>query len=149
MKKWFADPKVLFTLLAIASLLSIAGGVYLGCTLGLNADALLNSLCLAGMALWTLAWAAFLVMCLQLCKGTSAFTQATGTTLAVICGCMVLLAAVTATSAYLGSTREVGFLLIEMVLLPGFFLAVGVAALVLRSLLVRAMDLQREQEGVV
>ena len=149
MKKWFTNPQVLFTLLAVASLLSIAGGVYLGCTLGLSDDATLNALCLTGMVLWAAAWAAFLAMCLRLRTGTTAFTHATGTTLAVICGCMVLLAGVTAASAHLGSAREVGFLLIEMVLLPGFFLAVGVAALVLQRLLVRAMDLEHEQEGVV
>jgi len=149
MKKCFTNPQVLFTLLAAASLLSIAGGVYLGCTLGLSDDSTLNALCLTGMVLWAAAWAAFLAMCLRLRTGTTAFTHATGTTLAVICGCMVLLAGVTAASAHLGSAREVGFLLIEMVLLPGFFLAVYVVSKILRGLLQHAMALEAEQEGVV
>ena len=149
MKKFLTEPKWLFTLLIAAAILAIAAGVYLGLTLGMQGSAAMTLLCGLGLLLWTLAWGEFLAMCLMLRKGGTAFTPATGQTLTIIGWCMVGLAAVTALSAYLGGTRAAGFLLIEMVLLPGLFLAVGVAAKVLHSLLTHAMSLEKEQEGVV
>ena len=149
MKKLFTAPKHLFTLLVISSLLAIAAGVYLGMTLGMHVQDTVTILAAIGMLAWVWAWGEFLAMCLRLRRGESAFTQATGRTLRMIGWCMVTLAAVTVSSAYSAGTREAGFLLIEAVLLPGFFLAVAVAAKILRSLLEHAMELEERQEGVI
>lgn len=51
--------------------------------------------------------------------------------------------------ALIAPSRSAGFLLIEAVLLPGFFLAVGVVAKLLQGLLTHAMAIEEEQEGVV
>lgn len=149
MKKLFSDPKFLFTLLMIASVIAIAAGVYLGISLGSCMPGLTRALPAAGFVLWSVAWGEFLAMCLRLRRGQSAFTPSTGNTLRVIGWCMVGLAVVALVCALIAGSRTEGFPLIERVLLPGFFLAVAAAAKILRGLLVHAMAIEKEQEGVV
>lgn len=149
MKKLFSEPKHLFTLLMIASVIAIVAGVYLGIALGSCMSGLTRVLPAAGFVLWSVAWGEFLALCLRLRSGQSAFTRTTGSTLSVIGGCMVGLAAVSLISALLAGARAEGFLIIERILLPGFFLAVAAAAKILRGLLVHAMAIEKEQEGVV
>ncbi|MBQ7137807.1 MAG: DUF2975 domain-containing protein [Clostridia bacterium] len=153
MKKLFSDVKVIFTLLMLISILAIVAGVYLGVALGMQVQASVTVLSAAGILLWTEAWGTFLVLCLRLRKGESAFTPATGKSLTIIGWCMVGLAAVSFAAALingaLGKGRDPLLLLVETVLLPGFFLAVGVVAKVLQGLLAHAMSIEKEQEGVV
>ncbi len=149
MKKLFSDPKFLFTLLMIASVIAIAAGVYLGISLGSCMPGLTRALPAAGFVLWSVAWGEFLAMCLRLRGGQSAFTSSTGNTLRVIGWCMVGLAVVALVCALIAGSRTEGFPLIERVLLPGVFLAVAAAAKILRGLLVHAMAIEKEQEGVV
>ena len=149
MKKLFSDPNPLFTLLLIASVIAILAGVYLGIALGMQVQASVTVLSCVGLLLWTAAWGAFMALCLRLRKGQSAFTRATGNTLSVIGGCMVGLAAVSLVGALIAGSRADGFLVIERILLPGFFLAVAAAAKILRGLLIHAMAIEKEQEGVV
>lgn len=149
MKKLFSEPKHLFTLLMIASVIAIVAGVYLGIALGSCMSGLTRVLPAAGFMLWSVAWGEFLALCLRLRSGQSAFTRTTGSTLSVIGGCMVGLAAVSLISALIAGSRAEGFLIIERILLPGFFLAVAAAAKILRGLLVHAMAIEKEQEGVV
>lgn len=149
MKKLFSEPKHLFTLLMIASVIAIVAGVYLGIALGSCMSGLTRVLPAAGFVLWAVAWGEFLALCLRLRNGQSAFTRTTGGTLSVIGGCMVGLAAVSLVSALIAGSRAEGFLIIERILLPGFFLAVAAAAKILQGLLVHAMAIEKEQEGVV
>lgn len=153
MKKLLSDIKVIFTLLMIVSILAIVAGIYLGVALGMQMQASVTVLSAAGILLWAEAWGTFLVLCLRLRKGESAFTPATGKALTVIGWCMVGLAAVSFVAALingaLGRGRDPLLLLVETILLPGFFLAVGVAAKVLQGLLAHAMSIEKEQEGVV
>ena len=153
MKKLFSDVKVIFTLLMSISILAIVAGVYLGVALGLQVQASVTVLSAAGILLWAEAWGTFLVLCLRLRKGESAFTPATGKALTVIGWCMVGLAGVTfacaVITAALGRGRDPLLLVVEAVLLPGFFLAVAAAAKVLQGLLAHAMSIEKEQEGVV
>ena len=150
MKKWFAEPKNLFTLLVITSIIAIAAGIYLGVVLGLSMSTAVAALSATGILLWAWAWGEFLAMCLRLRKGETAFTAATGRTLRIIGWCMAGLAVVTVLSAVIGGTREsIGFWLIEMVILPGIFLGAAAVAKILRRLLEHAMALEKEQEGVV
>lgn len=148
MKTRSREQKILFTLLMIAAVAAILVGWFLGLSLSLQAQLSLL-LPVLGLLLWTAAWGAFLMLCLRLCKGESAFTAATGRTLQIISLCMVGLAATTFLTAFFGSTRTMGFLLIEAILLPGFFLAAAVAARILRGLLTHAIAIEKEQEGVV
>ena len=153
MNNWFSVPKNLFTLLVIASVVAIVVGTYLGVALGMQVQASVTVLSAAGMLLWAEAWSTFLVLCLRLRKGESAFTPATGKALTVIGWCMVGLAGVTfacaVITAALGRGRDPLLLVVEAVLLPGFFLAVAAAAKVLQGLLAHAMSIEKEQEGVV
>lgn len=153
MKKLFSDVKVIFTLLMSISILAIVAGVYLGVALGMQVQASVTVLSAAGILLWAEAWGTFLVLCLRLRKGESAFTPATGKALTVIGWCMVGLAGVTfacaVITAALGRGRDPLLLVVEAVLLPGFFLAVAAAAKVLQGLLAHAMSIEKEQEGVV
>ena len=152
MKKWLDEPKNLFTLLAGASVIAIAAGTYLGVALGMAVQASVTALSLAGILLWAWAWGEFLGMCLRLRKGESAFTPATGRTLRIIGWCMVGLAAISAACALIGgllSRLRTGYWVIEIILLPGTFLTVALIAHILRGLLVHAMALEEEQEGVV
>lgn len=149
MKKPFPSLKVLFTLLMIASVVAIAAGVYLGIVLGTPMEGKARLLPAAGFVLWSVAWGEFFAMCVRLRHGKSAFTPAIGSSLSVIGGCMVGLAAVTLASTLVAGSRAEGFLLIERILLPGFFLAVAVVAKILQGLLVHAMTIEKEQEGVV
>ena len=153
MKKLFSDVKVIFTLLMLVSILAIIAGVYLGEALGMQVQASVTVLSAAGILLWAEAWGTFLVLCLRLRKGESAFTPATGKALTVIGWCMVGLAGVTfacaVITAALGRGRDPLLLVVEAVLLPGFFLAVAAAAKVLQGLLAHAMSIEKEQEGVV
>ena len=153
MKKLFSDVKVIFTLLMLISILAIVAGVYLGVALGMQVQASVTVLSAAGMLLWAEAWSTFLVLCLRLRKGESAFTPATGKALTVIVWCMVGLAGVTfacaVITAALGRGRDPLLLVVEAVLLPGFFLSVAAAAKVLQGLLAHAMSIEKEQEGVV
>lgn len=150
MKKWFNSPKPLFTLLIIAAVIAIGVGAYLGILLGTPMPGKTRILPFLGIVLWADAWGEFMAMCLRLRKGDSAFTAATGKTLQMIGGCMVGLAVVTIASAIVGGSRlSTGFWLIELVILPGIFLAVAVVARILRGLVKHAMALEKEQEGVV
>lgn len=149
MKNRFSEPKLLFTLLAAASVISIAAGTYLGVALGMAGNAAVSAMAIPGMLLWALAWGEFLAMCLRLRRDESAFTAANSRTLRIIGGCLVGLAIVTELAAWAGGTRAAVYQLIEKVLLPGFFLAVALAAHVLCRLLNHAMALEAEQEGVV
>lgn len=153
MKKLFSDAKIIFTLLMIVSILAIVAGVYLGVALGMQVQASVTALSAVGMLLWAEAWGTFLLLCLRLRKGESAFTPATGKALTDIGWCMAGLAAVSFAAALingaLGRGRDPLLALIETVLLPGFFLAVGLAATILRGLLTHAMSIEKEQEGVV
>lgn len=148
MKNRSREQKFLFILLMAASALAIVLGWFLGISLPLQVGLALP-LPIVGLLLWTAAWGAFFALCLQLRRGESAFTPSASKVLAVIGGCMVGLAAVTIASACLSHSREIIFLVMEAVLLPGLFLAVAVAAKILRGLLVHAMALEKEQEGVV
>ncbi len=149
MKKPFSNPKFLFTLLMIAAVMAIAAGAYLGVALGMQIQASVTVLSAVGILLWTAAWGAFIALCLRLRKGQSAFTPSTGNTLSIICWCMVGLAGVSFVSALIAGGRADSFVLIERMLLPGFFLAVAAAAKILQALLVHAMAIEKEQEGVV
>ena len=147
------EQKILFTLLMAASVIAIAAGVYLGVTLGMQIQASVTVLSAVGILLWTVSWGGFLLLCLRLCRGESAFTPAAGKTLSVIGRCMAGLAAVAficaVITAALDRGRSPDFLLIETVLLPGFFLAAAAAAKILLGLLIHAMAIEKEQEGVV
>lgn len=152
MKNWFSDLTHLFTLLIVASVIAIAAGAYLGVTLGMQVQASVTVLSAAGIMIWTMAWGAFLAMCLRLRRGESAFTPATERTLRIIGWCMVGLAAVTLLSAIIAGVLgriHCGVLVVTGGILLGIFLAVGVAAKILRGLLAHAMALEAEQEGVV
>lgn len=150
MKKWFCSPKPLFTLLAYAAVIAIGAGAYLGILLGTPMPGKTRILPFLGIVFWTDAWCEFMAMCLRLRRGDSAFTAATGKTLQMIGGCMVGLAVVTIASAIVGGSRlSTGFWVIELILLPGLFLAVAVVARILRGLVKHAMALEKEQEGVV
>lgn len=149
MKNRFSEPRLLFTLLAAASVFAIAAGTYLGIALGMAGSAVVSALAIPGMLLWALAWGDFLGMCLRLRRDESAFAPANGRTLRVISLCLSGLAIVTEAAAWAGGTRAAGYQVIEKVLLPGFFLAVGLAAHILRRLLCHAMSLEAEQEGIV
>ena len=150
MKKLLSSPKFLFTLLAVASMIAVVAGVYLGFVLGTPMPGTTRILPFLGMVFWAEAWIEFLTMCMHLGKGKSAFTASTGRTLRVIGWCMAGLAVVTVLASLMdGVNPPAALFIIETVLLPGFFLAVAVAAKILRDLLVRAMAIEKEQEGVV
>lgn len=141
--------KRIFTLLVIASVIAIIAGTYLGAALGMRGGFHLSVLAAIGILLWAMAWGEFLTMCLRLRRDETAFTAATGWTLQNIGRCMVGLAVVTCLAAMLGSDRTPVFLLLEALVLPGLFLAVSLAARILRGLLLHAMTLEAEQEGIV
>ena len=150
MKDWFSEPKNLFSLLVIASVVAIAVGAYLGFALGTAMPGMSRILPFLGIAAWTEAWFEFMALCLRLRRGESAFTASTGRTLRIIGWCMLALAAITVLSAFIGGTRDVpAFQVVEFILLPGLFLAVYVVSKILRGLLQHAMALEAEQEGVV
>lgn len=153
MKKLFSNIRIVFSLLVCISIMAASFGAFLSFRLCQGADRSVQMLAVGGQALWQGAWIVFARLCLRLRKGESAFTPATGKALTVIGWCMVGLAAVTFAAALitsaLGRGRDPLLLLIEAVLLPGFFLAVGVVARVLQGLLAHAMSIEEEQEGVV
>lgn len=152
MKNRFDEPRSIFTLLMGASVVAIAAGVYLGVALGMQVQASVTVLSTVGILLWAAAWGAFMVMCSRLRKGESAFTTASGRTLRIIGWCMVGLAAVTVACALIGgllSRLRTGYWVIEIIVLPGIFLTVALIAHILRGLLVHAIALEEEQEGVV
>ena len=149
MKKLFSNLKFIFTLLAVVSLLAITLGIYLGITLGTSMPGKTRILPFLGITFWTDAWVEFMVMCLRLRKGDSAFTAATEKTLHRISCCMVGLAVVTICSAVIAGNRLAEFWMIELIILPGIFLAAAVAAKILRGLLLHAMALEKEQKSVV
>ena len=149
MKSWFSEPKHLFTLLVIASVIAIGVGAYLGFALGTAMPGMSRILPFLGIVAWADAWIEFMALCLRLRRGESAFTASTGRTLRIIGWCMIVLAAVTILSAIIGGSRTTSFLLIEYILLPGVFLAVAVVAKILRVLVAHAISLEEEQEGVV
>ncbi len=149
MKKHFSELKLLFTLLAVASVIAIAAGTYLGVTLGFAGGTLTAALTVAGLLLWALIWGDFIAMCLRLRTGESAFTAANHRTLRVIRNGLIGLAIVTEAAAWIGGCRDGIYQVIERVLLPGFFLAVALAAHMLCRLLNHAMALEEEQEGII
>ncbi len=149
MKKFLSNPKPVFTYLAAASLLSIAGGVYLGVTLGMADGSWTAVPAAAGVLIWAWAWGEFLAMCLRLRKGETAFTEATGRTLRIIGLCMGLLALITLALAVFSAPDDPLTTLAPAV--PALLLFGGAAAVarILRGLLEHAMALEEEQEGVV
>ena len=150
MKKYFDQPGHIFAVLTGTSLVAIAVGTYLGVTLGMAESGIVNLMAAAGILLWAEAWGEFLAMCIRLRRGESAFTPATGRTLRIISRCMAGLAIVTLLAALLDGVRTPNTLyIIQTILLPGFFLAAGLAAKILCGLLEHAMALEEEQEGVV
>lgn len=153
MKKLFSNIRIVFSLLVCISIMAASFGAFLSFRLCQGADRSVQMLAVGGQALWQGAWIVFARLCLRLRKGESAFTPATGKALTVIGWCMVGLAAVTFAAALitsaLGGGRDPPLMLIEAVLLPGFFLAVAAAAKVLQGLLTHAMSIEEEQEGVV
>lgn len=150
MKNRSREQKRLFTLLIWAALIAIGLGAYLGIALGTVMPGPSRILPVLGITLWAVAWGEFLALCLRLRKGNSAFTVTTGKTLGVIGKCLVGLALVTVLSALLDGVRtENALYIIGIVILPCFFLAAAAAAKILRGLLVHAMAIEKEQEGVV
>ena len=150
MKKLFSDVKVIFTLLMSISILAIVAGVYLGVALGMQVQASVTLLSAFGILVWAEAWGEFLALCLRLRRGESAFTTSTRRSLRIIGWCMIVLAAITVLSAFIGGARvNTALWLIEFILLPGLFLAVYVVSKILRGLLEHAISLEAEQEGVV
>lgn len=153
MKKLFSDIRIVFSLLVGISIMAASIGAFLSFLLCQGADMSVRMLAVGGQTLWQGAWIVFARLCLRLRKGESAFTPATGKALTIIGWCMVSLAAVSFAAALingaLGRGRDPLLLLVETVLLPGFFLAVGVVAKVLQGLLAHAMSIEKEQEGVV
>ena len=150
MKKLFASPKHLFTLLMAAAVIAIAAGIYLAAALALPMAPVTALLAFAGLLLWVWAWTEFFLLCLRLRKGGSAFSPATGRTLRFIGWCTAGMAAVSLAAALVNGVREApAFALIELVLLPGVFLAASLVAKLLQGLLTHAMALEAEQEGVV
>lgn len=149
MKKPFPSLKFLFTLLMLASVAAIAAGVYLGIVLGTPMEGKTRILPAAGFMLWGVAWGEFFSICVRLRQGKSAFTPAIGSSMSVIGKCMTCLAVISLVCAFIAGSRAEAFLLIERILVPGFFLAVAVVAEILRGLLRHAMALEKEQEGVV
>ncbi len=149
MKKFLSAPRPVFTYLAAASLLAIAGGVYLGATLGMAEWAWTVLPAAAGVLLWAWAWGEFLAMCLRLRGGETAFTEATGRTLRIIGGCMAALAGITLVLAVFSASGDP--LATLMLAVPALLLFGGAAAVarILRGLLEHAMALEEEQEGVV
>lgn len=179
MRKWFAEPKNLFTLLLAASVIAIVTGAYIGLYLGSRpltvsdvqqgltdqppAEPVSPGLTLAAsavnVALWVLAWGAFARLCLRLSRGESAFCAATGRTLRIIGWCMAGMAAVTFLRGLPGLIRQVQHfryatdtlpqVLTEVIVLPGVFLLVALIARILRGLLNHAMALEEAQADVV
>lgn len=172
MRKWFAEPKNLFKLLLIASVIAIVTGAYIGLYLGsrplLAADASQPdpvspgwtlAAAAANVVLWGLAWGAFAGLCLRLTRGESAFCAATGRTLRIIGWCMTGIAAVTCVRGLpslvecLLNVREMmdslAYVLLEVVVLPGGFLLVALIARILRGMLIHAMALEEAQVDVV
>ena len=152
MKKWFAEPKFLFTLLMIISVIAIGVGAYLGFALGTPMPGMSRILPFLGIVFWAEAWCEFLAMCLRLRRGNSAFTAATGKTLRHIGLCMAGLAILCVACALVGAEGQrfdMGYDLIGGVFMPGIFLSVAVVAKILQDLLTHAMALEKEQEGVV
>lgn len=172
MKKWFAEPKNLFKLLLIASVIAVVTGAYIGLYLGSRpllaedvsqADPVSPGWTLtaaaANVALWVLAWGAFAGLCLRLSRGESAFCAATGRTLRIIGWCMTGMAAVTCLRGLpllvkcLLNARammdSLAYVLLEVVVLPGVFLLVALIARILRGMLTHAMTLEEAQADVV
>lgn len=150
MKKFLSDPKPFFTCLVIASVLAIAGGVYLGVTLGMASWSWTILPAAGGILLWALAWGEFMALCLRLRGGETAFTQATGRTLRIIGGCMAALALITLALAVYDAFRFDPLSTLTLAI-PALLLFGGAAvvARILRGLLEHAMSLEEEQEGVV
>lgn len=108
------------------------------------------------MALWCVAWGAFYGLCRHLHRGEAAFQASTGKTLRIIGWCCLGMAAAVlarGVPALVYMVRLIrGFdtyTLIEAVILPGTFLTVALIAHILRGLLLHAIALEEEQEGVV
>ena len=108
------------------------------------------------MALWCVAWGAFYGLCRRLHRGEGAFQASTGRTLRIIgWSCLGMAAAVLARGvpAAVYMVRLMNgidvYTLIETILLPGTFLTVALIAHILRGLLMHAIALEEEQEGVV
>lgn len=108
------------------------------------------------MVLWCVAWGAFYGLCRRLHRGEGAFQPYTGRVLRLIGWCCLGMAAATlarGVPALVYMVRLVRgvdtYTLIEAVILPGTFLTVALIAHILRGLLLHAIALENEQEGVV
>ena len=153
MKKLWHDPKVIFTALQACSVMALLPVVIAleGAAKGWLHGELATVFQLGvGALLWGLMWVSFLLMCGRLKRESSAFTRRNARTLQVIAVCCGLLGAIMAAEAVL-ETR----MLERGVLLGGFmgslatvvmFFGVAVVALVLRHLLMNAMDLQKDSD---
>lgn len=162
MKNCFTNAKLLFSLLAAASVAAIICGTYLGVSLGMAEVTPVMLPAAMGILLWAEAWGEFLALCLRLRKGESAFTTATGRTLRVIGWCLAALAAITVISAVFSISQLSGAslpvsvhhqllipLYLRAILMITIFIAAAVAAGILHGLLMHAISLEEEQEGVI
>ena len=176
MKKWLDEPRNLFGLLMAASVIAMAVGVYLAVVLGIlpaetrlmqvqltsrpesvpNLTLLTRVMAAVCAALWCVAWGAFYGLCRRLHRGERAFQASTGRALRIIGWCCLGMAAALlarGVPALVYMVRLIrGFdtyTLIEAVILPGTFLTVALIAHILRGLLLHAIALEEEQEGVV
>lgn len=162
MKNCFTNTRLLFALLAVASVAAIVYGTYLGVVLGMTDVTPAALLAALGLLLWADAWGEFLALCLRLRKGESAFTTATGRTLRVIGWCLAALTAIVVVTALLSVMQITGGELPVSVqhqqLIPTYlragllvivFATAAVAAGILHGLLMHAISLEEEQEGVI
>lgn len=176
MKKWLDDPKNLFALLMTASVIAMLMGVYLAAVLGIYAPlaqpwrtdgyvlipipvyetVLTIALSVISLGLWLTAWGAFYGLCTRLHRGEKAFQERTGRTLRLIGWCMIgMMAAVLVqcvpewVHVCRAQAMITTHLLIRTTALPGLFLLVAAVAHVLRRLLLHAIALEKQQEGVV
>ncbi len=141
---------VLFVLLTACAVIALAAGAYLAVALGILGalNVPMGLLALIGMGMWIIAWGAFIGMCLRLMRGQSAFTERNARTLKTIGQSMAIIAAAALLCALMAG-RSGLYGLLEALVIPGIFAAASLAARILRGLLTHAMELEKEQEGVV
>lgn len=160
MKKWMNEASNMFALLMAVCVIAMTAGAYLGVTLGVLGPvqsagrtsgpmALMAAFSIISLAMWETAWAAFFGLCGHLRRGNSAFCLRSDRALGLIGRCMAVMCVLTLVQGLLTLRGWDAYGLIGVVILPGIFGAVAVAAHALRALLRHAMELEAEQEGVV
>ncbi|MBQ8202137.1 MAG: DUF2975 domain-containing protein [Clostridia bacterium] len=163
MKKWLDSPKPLFTVLRVLSAMAAMMGVLLTAELGMApvitrmrtegvsaADVLILLAMLSGAVLWLTAWSDFRRMCGRLMQGESAFTPENSRTLRLIGRCtggIGLLIFLRCAPRLL--TAPLLYSLLETIVIPGVFLTVTLAAVILQRLLDHAMALEEAQRDVI